>query len=153
MPTSTAPQSFPSLYISVWVNRDPATAYDFLHQPENFPRWATGLASGLRRATDVAVDRNEWIAAGPEGESRVRFSTRDDFWVGDHVGGLPDGPQIAIPLRVTGHGDCSNVQCAARCRLEQADDGAVGADRHYRLASRLGGLAAEPDRKTMRDAV
>ncbi|HEX9449342.1 MAG TPA: polyketide cyclase [Dongiaceae bacterium] len=109
MPTSTAPQSFPSLYISVWVNRDPAAAYDFLHQPENFPRWATGLASGLRRATDVAMDRNEWIATGPEGESRVRFTARNDFGVVDHVVVLPDGQQIAIPLRVIGNGSGSEV--------------------------------------------
>ena len=41
------PQSLPSLYLSIWIDRDPGIVYDFLHLPENFPRWASGLASGL----------------------------------------------------------------------------------------------------------
>lgn len=102
-------RELPSLYISIWIDRDLATVYDVLHQPENFPRWASGLASGLRRAEDVPASRNEWIAAGPEGEMRVRFVPRNDFGVVDHVVVLPNGQAISIPLRVIANGGGSEV--------------------------------------------
>jgi hypothetical protein len=102
-------RELPSLHISIWIDRDLATVYDFLHQPENFPSWASGLASGLRRAVDAAASDNDWIAAGPDGEVRVRFAPRNDFGVVDHLVTLPTGQVMSIPLRVIANGGGSEV--------------------------------------------
>lgn len=82
--------------ISVQINRSAAQAYDFLAQPENFPKWASGLARSLRRHGD------EWIAETPEGRATVRFSERNTFGVLDHSVTLPRGITVYVPLRVIG---------------------------------------------------
>ena len=47
--------------ISMSIERDWREAYAFASVPENFPRWASGLASGLERAGE------EWIGQTPDG--------------------------------------------------------------------------------------
>src|SRR5947209_15462695 len=80
--------------ISVAIDRAPSEAYEFLSQPENFPRWASGLAASLRKVGD------EWMAETPEGFATVRFSERNALGVLDHSVTLPRGTTIYIPLRV-----------------------------------------------------
>jgi hypothetical protein len=109
MSNAASPGTMPSLYISIGIARAADAVYEFLHQPVNFPLWASGLASGLRRAADAAADANEWIAAGPEGDVRVRFASRNGYGVVDHLVILPDGQRISIPLRVIANGTGSDV--------------------------------------------
>lgn len=78
----------------VAIERPAAEAYDFLSQPENFPKWASGLAESLRREGD------EWIAETPEGRALVRFSEPNAHGVLDHSVTLPRGVTVYIPLRV-----------------------------------------------------
>lgn len=112
----------PSLYISVAIARDAAAVYDFLHRPENFPLWASGLASGLRPAADGAADTQDWIASGPEGEVRVHFTARNDLGVVDHVVTLADGQRISIPLRVIANGAGCDVVLTLFRLPAMADD-------------------------------
>jgi hypothetical protein len=84
--------------LSVAIDRPPSEAYDFLSQPENFPRWASGLAGSLRKLGD------DWIAETPEGRATVRFSERNAFGVLDHSVTLPRGTTVYIPLRVVANG-------------------------------------------------
>lgn len=114
-------QSLPSLYLSIWIDRDPGIVYDFLHRPENFPLWASGLASGLRPVPDAAPASHDWLAAGPEGEVRVRFSPRNDYGVVDHWVFLPTGQMVSIPLRVIANGTGSEVTLTL-FRLPGMDD-------------------------------
>lgn len=122
------PQGLPSLYLSIWIDRDPAVVYDFLHRPENFPRWASGLAGGLQRlsaagsealAGEEALD---WTAAGPEGDIRVRFSPRNDYGVVDHWVFLPGGKVIAVPLRVVANAGGSEVTFTLFRQPEMSDE-------------------------------
>jgi len=84
--------------ISVSIDRDWREVYDLACVPENFPRWASGLASGLERTGE------EWAAQGPEGPVRIRFSPPNDFGVLDHVVVTEEGVEIRCPLRVVANG-------------------------------------------------
>ena len=84
--------------ISVAIDRDPSEAYEFLSRPENFPRWASGLAGSLRKLDE------EWIAETPEGRATVRFSERNALGVLDHSVTLPRGITVYVPLRVVPNG-------------------------------------------------
>ncbi|HKQ29207.1 MAG TPA: hypothetical protein VJT77_11450 [Burkholderiales bacterium] len=84
--------------ISVAIDRAPSEAYEFLSQPENFPRWASGLAGSLRRIGD------DWVAETPEGRATVHFSERNAFGVLDHSVALPCGNTVYVPLRVVPNG-------------------------------------------------
>jgi hypothetical protein len=84
--------------LSVAIDRAPSEAYDFLSEPENFARWASGLAGSLRKLGD------DWIADTPEGRATVRFSERNAFGVLDHSVTLPRGTTVYIPLRVVPKG-------------------------------------------------
>jgi hypothetical protein len=89
--------------ITVSIARPAAEVYDFAHKPENFPEWAAGLGAGLTR------DGEDWIAHGPDGEVRVRFSPENPYGVLDHWVTLPDGTELSIPLRVVANGDGAEV--------------------------------------------
>lgn len=80
--------------LSVIIERPAEEAYAYLSLPENFPRWASGLGSALRR-----VD-GDWLAQTPEGPARVRFSEPNSRGVLDHSVTLPQGRTVYVPLRV-----------------------------------------------------
>jgi hypothetical protein len=80
--------------LSVSIDRAASDAYEFLSHPENFPKWASGLAGSLRKVGE------EWIAETPEGRAKVRFSERNSYGVLDHAVDLPRGPSVYVPLRV-----------------------------------------------------
>lgn len=86
--------------LSVSIGQSIESAYDFLSVPENFPRWASGLAGSLRKTAD-----GEWIAETPDGPAKVRFSERNAFGVLDHWLYPYSGDRIYIPLRVVSNGD------------------------------------------------
>jgi len=85
--------------LSIAINRVAAEAYEFLSAPENFPRWASGLAGSLRQVGE------DWIAETPEGRALVRFSERNAYGVLDHSVTLPRGVTVYVPLRVVARGD------------------------------------------------
>ncbi|KRA61868.1 polyketide cyclase [Caulobacter sp. Root655] len=89
--------------ITVSIARPAAEVYAFAHKPESFPQWAAGLGGGLTR------DGDRWIAHGPDGDVRVRFSPENPYGVLDHWVTLPDGTQLSIPLRVVANGDGAEV--------------------------------------------
>lgn len=80
--------------IRIGIDRAASEAYEFLSAPENFPKWASGLAGSLRRVGE------DWVAETPEGRAVVRFSERNRYGVLDHAVTLPQGTTIYIPLRV-----------------------------------------------------
>lgn len=94
----------PVRHISVGIERPPARVGAYLAEPANFAFWATGLGSTLR-----PVDQGEWLAEGPSGPMRIRFSEANSYGVADHVLLLPGGGEIVAPLRVLANGDGSEV--------------------------------------------
>ena len=90
-------------FISISINRNWREVYDFAAEPTNFPKWASGLASGVERAGE------DWTAEGPDGPIRIRFSPVNAFGVLDHVVTLRSGVEVLIPLRVVPNGAGSEV--------------------------------------------
>jgi hypothetical protein len=84
--------------LAVCIDRPVAEAYEFLAAPENFPKWASGLAGSLRKAGD------DWIADTPEGRVTVCFSERNSHGVLDHSVTLPRGTTVYVPLRLVPRG-------------------------------------------------
>lgn len=76
--------------ISIGIHRSAAEVYAFARHPQNFPKWAAGLGAGLTRDGDV------WIAHGPDGDVKVRFSPENGFGVLDHWANLADGRRSAF---------------------------------------------------------
>ena len=89
--------------IAVGIDCPYGRAYDFLADPENFPRWASGLGKSLTRTGAV------WIAETPEGPMEVRFTPRNEFGVLDHVVQPKPDVEITIPMRVLPNGDGCEV--------------------------------------------
>ncbi|OWZ93082.1 polyketide cyclase [Sinorhizobium sp. LM21] len=85
------------------IDRDWRDVYAFMAKPENMPRWASGLSSGLTREGD------HWLAPGPLGNARVRFAADNAFGVTDHLVTLEDGTEVHNALRVVPNGDGAEV--------------------------------------------
>lgn len=84
-------------HLSVTIARTAESAYEFLSDPANFPKWASGLGT-------LSQVGGRWIAQAPEGPMQVRFSERNGLGVLDHwVTRLPD-VQVYVPLRVVANG-------------------------------------------------
>jgi len=113
--------SLPSRTLSVWIDHDPDAVYAFLAVPENFPRWASGLAGSLKR------DGDGWVAEAPEGPVRVRFTPPNPFRIADHWVIPPEGAEIAVPMRVLANGGGSEVTLHL-FRQPEMDDAKFDAD-------------------------
>ena len=101
--TSTQGELLEVRNLSVSIRRSPADVYAFITNGENVPRWAAGLGTRIRRLD------GEWLAEGPIGSVRVRFTPPNDLGVADHDVTLPTGVTIHNPLRVVPNGSGSTV--------------------------------------------
>jgi hypothetical protein len=89
-----------SRHVSVWIDAAPEVAYAIAADPEQLPRWASGLAEGKLRQT-----ADGWVADSPMGEVTIEFSPGNDFGVLDHVVRLPLGESVYNPMRVVPAGE------------------------------------------------
>ena len=90
-------------HVSVSIQRSPQDVYAFASNIENLPRWATGLGSTIRKVG------GDWIAQGPMGPVKVRFTAPNELGVLDHDVVLPSGETIHNPMRVVPNGTGSQV--------------------------------------------
>lgn len=95
--------TFESKTITVRIERSQPEVYDFASVPENFPRWASGVAKSLKKMG------GEWVAEAPEGPVRIRFSERNAYGILDHYVAVRPGVEIYIPMRVIANGTGSEV--------------------------------------------
>jgi hypothetical protein len=102
-------------HISVSINRPTRDVYDFASDPQNLPRWASGLAGSIARAGD------EWIADAPMGKVRIRFTPRNELGVLDHDVTMPSGVTIHNPMRVLPNGRGSEVVFSIFHRPDTSD--------------------------------
>jgi hypothetical protein len=94
----------PARTYSMSIRREWRALYEQIWRPEFFPKWASGLAeSDLRQSGD------EWLADGPEGPIRIRFTAHNPYGVMDHYVDPGEGPEVHIPLRVVENGDGAEV--------------------------------------------
>jgi hypothetical protein len=101
--------------LSISIDRPAAEAYEFLWVPENFAKWASGLAGSLRKAADG------WITETPEGPATVRFSERNAHGVLDHAVETPRG-SVYVPLRVIPRGKRCELVLTLFRQPDMSDD-------------------------------
>ena len=89
-----------SRHISVWVEAAPEVVYAIAADPEQLPRWASGLADGALRQT-----ADGWVADSPMGEVVIEFAPTNEFGVLDHVVRMPSGEAVYNPMRVIPAGE------------------------------------------------
>jgi len=116
--------TFESRTITVRIARPQPDVYDFASAPENFPRWASGLARSLKKV------EGEWIADTSEGPVKVRFTERNDFGILDHHVAVRPGVDIYIPMRVIANGTGSEVSLTL-FRLPDMTDEAFARDAEW----------------------
>lgn len=90
--------------ISISIGRDWRQVYETIWRPEAFPRWASGLSNA-----SLTLEHGKWIAQGPNGQIKIRFTGHNEFGVMDHFVELGDGAQVYVPLRVIQHGAGAEV--------------------------------------------
>lgn len=90
-------------HISVSINRLPDQVYEFASNPQNLPKWATGLGGSIKNVN------GEWIAEAPMGKMKIRFAKRNTFGILDHDVILESGVEIHNPMRVVPNGSGSEV--------------------------------------------
>jgi len=92
--------------VSVAINCDPATVYEFVSNPENLPKWAKMFCRSIKKSN------GGWIVETPQGPVNVRFSKRNDFGVLDHYVSSAPGVEVFVPMRVVPNGSGSEVLLA-----------------------------------------
>src|SRR5919204_4707486 len=106
---------FKSQHISVSINRPADQVYEFASNPENWPKWASGLSSSIKKIN------GEWIAEAPMGRVRVKFTDKNKFGVLDHDVTLPSGAKVYNPVRVFPNNDGSEVVFTLFQRPDMSD--------------------------------
>lgn len=109
-----------SRHISVWVEAAPEVVYAIAADPEQLPRWASGLADGALRQT-----ADGWVADSPMGEVVIEFAPTNEFGVLDHVVRMPSGEAVYNPLRVIPAGENQHgceVVFTVRQRADMTDE-------------------------------
>lgn len=79
--------------ISVSIGCPLDFGYDFLHRPENFPTWASGLCKSIRKVG------NDWIAETPQGQLKISFTEWNKFGILDHLVHVPNGI-VYVSMRI-----------------------------------------------------
>ena len=94
----------PSRTFSVSINREWRGLYGEIWRPEYFTKWASGLAQ-----SELRQSGNEWLADGPEGPIRIRFTPHNEHGVMDHFVETGNRNEVYIPLRVIRNGQGAEV--------------------------------------------
>jgi len=90
-------------FINVTILRSSDEVYAFIANPENLPRWASGLSGSIQRVG------SDWIAESPMGKIRIKFADRNSFGVVDHDVTLSSGMVVYNPMRVLKNNEGSEV--------------------------------------------
>jgi len=94
---------FDSQVISVSIDREPQSVYDFASNPANLPLWASGIGNS------IAQVNGEWVAETKQGHVTIRFVERNSLGVLDHSVTPASGVDIYVPMRVIPNGGGSEL--------------------------------------------
>ncbi len=103
MNASVVEPLLPSQTISIGIARAPAVTYAYLAQPQNFARWASGLAETLECVN------GQWRAQTPAGPALLHFSAPNEWGVADHTIEFSGDVRVYVPLRVVANAGGSEV--------------------------------------------
>jgi hypothetical protein len=108
---------FESAHLATSIDRPAAEVYDFVTEPSNLPRWASGLAE-----REVELVDGAWVVDSPMGRVTVAFCPANPFGVADHDVTLPSGEVVTNPLRVVPNGDGCDVVFSVHRREEMTEE-------------------------------
>ncbi len=106
-----------STHVSEYLDVPAAQVYAFVREPANLPRWALGLTDSPGREVD-----GRWVAETDAGPLTVDFVPRNGFGVLDHDVTFGSGQTFYNPMRVTPHGDGSELVFSVRRLPGQSDE-------------------------------
>jgi len=112
----------PARTFNVSIAHEWRALYERIWRPEFFPNWASGLAQ-----SNLRCEQNVWLADGPEGSIRIRFTPHNAFGVMDHWVEIGTGSEVHVPLRVVENGDGAEVMLTL-FRQPEMDDEKFAAD-------------------------
>ncbi|MDB5648949.1 MAG: hypothetical protein JWL62_469 [Hyphomicrobiales bacterium] len=92
------------LTLSISIERPWQDVYEAIWQPLDFPKWASGLSAARLR-----LDNGQWLADGPDGPVKLRFTSHNAFGIMDHWVDPGLGSEIYVPMRVVANGDGAEV--------------------------------------------
>jgi hypothetical protein len=69
------------------IERDALDVYNFISDPKNLPKWASGLSAAVK----------------------VRFVERNKYGVLDHYVSVGSGEEVYVPMRIFPNGDGTEV--------------------------------------------
>jgi hypothetical protein len=107
---------------SISIGHEWRALYERIWRPDFFAKWASGLAE-----SDLRKDGDQWLADGPEGPIRIRFTPYNSFGVMDHFVDTAEDPTVYVPLRVVQNGDGAEVMLTL-FRQPEMDDQRFAAD-------------------------
>jgi hypothetical protein len=107
---------------SISIGHEWRALYERIWRPDFFSKWASGLAE-----SDLRKDGDQWLADGPEGPIRIRFTPYNSYGVMDHFVDTAEGPTVYVPLRVVQNGDGAEVMLTL-FRQPEMDDQRFAAD-------------------------
>ena len=96
--------TFPAQHISITIDCPPEKVYDFASNPENLPKWASGLSHNV-----ITKNGDLWETDSPMGKIKIRFATKNNLGVMDHDVILPNGDINHNPFRVLKNAAVSEV--------------------------------------------
>ncbi|MFZ0697901.1 MAG: hypothetical protein WAM88_12265 [Nitrososphaeraceae archaeon] len=85
--------------LTVSINLDPKTVYEFIFNLENLFKWASKAFQSIKQV------KGEWIAETAQGSTKISLTQKNDFGVLDHYVRLPSlGVEVYVPMRVVHNG-------------------------------------------------
>jgi hypothetical protein len=107
---------------SISIGHEWRALYERIWRPDFFSKWASGLAE-----SDLRKDGEQWLADGPEGPIRIRFTPYNSYGVMDHFVDTGEGHTVYVPLRVVQNGVGAEVMLTL-FRQPEMDDQRFAAD-------------------------
>ena len=95
--------TFKSRHISVSIKQSANQVYEFASNPDNLPKWASGLSGSIKNVN------GDWIAESPMGKVKIEFAVKNNFGILDHAVTLPSGAKVYNPMRVFPNSDGSEL--------------------------------------------
>jgi hypothetical protein len=102
--------------LSISINRDPKTVYDFISNLGNLPKWAPSTFPSIKE-----VD-GEWLVDTPQGQNKVTLTEKNNFGILDHYVRLTSGMVVYVPMRVVKNDDGSEVMLTVFQISEMTDE-------------------------------
>jgi len=95
--------TFKSRHISVSIKQSADQVYEFASNPENLPKWASGLSGSIKNVN------GDWVAESPMDKVKIEFAVQNIFGVLDHDITLSSGKKFYNPMRVFPNNDGSEL--------------------------------------------